>query len=134
MPAKTLNERLRKAKREGTAPAVKATDLRSGVPGKSNHAVKKARQVVGRAQLSDRTVSRKAPPGKGKSKTKMTRAMEPAAYRKRLLHEMRPRNADDKPQKLGGHRGHVEGRKKAPSQMNIKRRGGPLKKSRLHGG
>lgn len=28
----------------------------------------------------------------------------------------------------------VQGRKKAPSQMHVKRKGGPFKKSRLHGG
>ena len=28
----------------------------------------------------------------------------------------------------------VEGRKKAPSQMKLKRRGGPFKSTRLHGG
>jgi hypothetical protein len=28
----------------------------------------------------------------------------------------------------------LRGRKKAPSQMNVKRKGGPFKKTRLHGG
>ena len=28
----------------------------------------------------------------------------------------------------------VNGRKKAPSQMRVKRKGGPFKRSRLHGG
>ena len=65
MPSKSLQQRAKKAKRQGTAPAIRDTDLGRAV--KSGHAAKKSRSIVAQADLAERHVSRKKAPGEGKS-------------------------------------------------------------------
>src|SRR5947209_1175591 len=65
MPTKSLQQRARKAKREGITPAIRDTDLGRAV--KSGHAAKKSRSIVASGDLVERNVSRKKAPGEGKS-------------------------------------------------------------------
>jgi hypothetical protein len=68
----------------------------------------------------------------GRSKTVPTEAT--AAYR-REERPKRPNNEAAERKEARSKRGSpVQGRKKAPSQMGITRRGGPRKRSNLHGG
>lgn len=62
MPQPSLQRRVKQAKRRGVAPAIKATDLGEAA-GRSAHAEKKQQGVVGFAQIADRNVSRRSPPG-----------------------------------------------------------------------
>lgn len=129
MPQKTLNERAKQAKRRGEPVAIKMSDVEDTGP-MSPHAEKKQRALVGFAKPADRNVSRKRPPGRGKT----LKTPAAAAYRRK------PRSAktggDDIGVGLskGRNTRRVQGRKKAPSQMNLKRKGGPFKRTRLHGG
>lgn len=134
MPEKSLQERTRLTKRGGKARMAKASDF--GVGPVSSHAAKKSRYVVGELNPQDRNSSRERAPGTGRGRKSIV-ATEAAAYR---------RWSKDKPAQgtraeatlnksgSGRSRGTVNGRKKAPSQMKIRRKGGPMKKSRLHGG
>ncbi len=63
MPIKSLQERAKKAKREGVPAAIRDTDL--GGSAKSRHAAKKSRSIRARAGLAQRKVSRKKAPGEG---------------------------------------------------------------------
>jgi hypothetical protein len=94
----------------------------------SAHAAKKSRQVVGFSHQVDRGVSQKAAPGEGHSRKRGIADRREA---------FRAENAAS-----GGGRAHrvyhepharpvakVQGRKKAPSRMNIKDPGGPKNKS-----
>jgi len=132
MPQKTLKERAKQAKRRGEPVPIKLSDVRD-TGAMSTHAAKKAGRKgerVAFAEVADRNVSPKAPPGRGKTR----RAPAAAAYARK------PRSAktagDDVGAGLskGRNTRRTQGRKKAPSQMNIKRKGGPMKRSRLHGG
>jgi hypothetical protein len=66
MPKKSLQARAKKAKREGTMPAIRDGDLgrRTGM---SKHAAKKQSKVRARATIADRKVSRKKAPGEGRA-------------------------------------------------------------------
>lgn len=66
MPSKSPEERLRRAKAEGTTVTIKATD--PGVTPRedlSPHAAKKSRGVIGEGYPEDRHVSRQQPPHAG---------------------------------------------------------------------
>jgi len=65
MPGKSLQERAKRAKREGVTPAIRDTDL--GRAAKSGHAAKKSRSIVALGDLVERHVSRKKAPGEGKA-------------------------------------------------------------------
>jgi hypothetical protein len=67
MPEKTKQVRAKRAKAKGTTVTVKATDTGDIPAGKSAHALKKSRGIVGRAAAADRSVSRRRPPGEGKT-------------------------------------------------------------------
>ncbi|HEX8439623.1 hypothetical protein [Archangium sp.] len=67
MPEKTKQARAKRAKAKGTTVTVKATDIGDVPAGKSAHALKKSRGIVGRAAAADRSVSRRRPPGEGKT-------------------------------------------------------------------
>ncbi|MGZ3458754.1 MAG: hypothetical protein ACXU86_09630 [Archangium sp.] len=67
MPEKTKQVRARRAKAKGTTMTVKASDVGDIPAGKSAHALKKSRGVEGRTQFTDRAVSRRRPPGEGKT-------------------------------------------------------------------
>jgi len=129
MPEKKLGERIRRAKREGRAVTVKESDVGRGPV--SPHARKKGRHVLAYERTADRNARRKRPPGEG-------RGREPAALSPRVERPGRP--ADSVPgsgaRKSGYGRmgGLVQGRKKAPSRMGVKQKGGPRKRSRLRGG
>ncbi|MFY0572184.1 hypothetical protein ACN28E_51285 [Archangium lansingense] len=167
MPEKTQQSRAKRAKAKGTTVTVKASDVGDVPAGKSAHALKKSRGIVGTARSSERSVSRRRPPGEGKtaqslklplpetgsttsrrktipneaatqyrhgphSKTVPTEAA--AAYR-REERPKNPRNEAKQRQETRSKRGSpVQGRKKAPSEMDITHRGGPRKRLPIHGG
>jgi hypothetical protein len=64
MPQKSLQRRVKRAKREGTRPVLRETDLGTV---KSGHAAKKSRSIVAAADLVERHVSRRKAPGEGKA-------------------------------------------------------------------
>jgi len=76
MPIKSLQQRAKKAKREGVPVALRDTDL--GRPAKSKHAAKKGRSILGSARLSQRKVSRKKAPGEGLAARKQADFPRPA--------------------------------------------------------
>jgi hypothetical protein len=133
MPQHSIQQRTKKAKREGTLLMAKGTDLGGPVQG-SAHAAKKSSHVVGPRALEERSLGLKAPPSARSTEHRSSDEAR-AAYR--------AENAAS-----GGGRGRpfkasephprpktrVQGRKKAPSRMNIKQKGGPKKVSRLRGG
>jgi hypothetical protein len=67
MPEKTKQLRARGAKAKGTTMTVKASDTGDIPAGKSAHALKKSRGIVGRTRTTERAVSRRRPPGEGKT-------------------------------------------------------------------
>jgi hypothetical protein len=83
MPIKSLQQRTKKAKREGVPAALRDTDL--GRATKSRHAAKKSRSVRAMAGLEQRKVSRKKAPGEGFAGRKQADLPRPAG-------EPRPRN------------------------------------------
>jgi hypothetical protein len=84
MPIKSLQQRAKKAKKEGVPPAIRDTDL--GRAAKSRHAAKKSRSIRARAGLDARNVSRKKAPGEGKA------ARRQADYPRPAGEPARPRN------------------------------------------
>ncbi len=167
MPEKTKQVRAKRAKAKGTTMTVMASDTGDVPAGKSAHALKKSGGIVGRARTTERSVSRRRPPGEGKTaqslklplpetgsstsrrktipdeaaaqyrhgphrKTVPTEAA--AAYRREERPKV-PRNEAKQRQETRSKRGSpVQGRKKAPSEMEITHRGGPRKRMPLHGG
>lgn len=80
---------------------------------------------------------RSATPSTGASKGKKTLARDDAALKRRQKSESKMQlgpaaKEHDYERSSGGTA--VRGRKKAPSQMHVKRKGGPFKQTRLHGG
>ena len=57
MPIKSLQQRAKKGKREGTTPAIRESDLGRATRGKSRHALKKSRAIVTSADVAERHVS-----------------------------------------------------------------------------
>ena len=131
MPQKTLKERAKLAKRRGDLVPIKMSDV-ADTGGLSNHAAKKHRGMVGMAKSAERSVDAKRPPGRGKRKTVPAEGVAAYSRKQRTAKTA----GDDVGVGLakGANRNRTSGRKKAPSQMNIKRKGGPMKRSRLHGG
>ncbi|HZI04111.1 MAG TPA: hypothetical protein VEZ71_08825 [Archangium sp.] len=149
MPEKTKQVRSKTAKAKGTTLTVKASDIGDVPAGKSAHALKKSRGIIGRASTTERSVSRRRAPGEGKtaqslklplpetgSSTSRRKTIpdEAAAYRREERPKV-PRNEARQRQETRAKRGSpVQGRKKAPSEMEITHAGGPRKRTRLHGG
>ena len=102
MPQKNRNEREQEARRAGKTVTVRTSDLNREDPAKSAHATKKSRGVVGTADLPDRTVSPRQPPGAGKTKSlpigDSADRLLPTDARRRAL-----------PSEEGAHRRAVEG-------------------------
>src|SRR5436190_23451861 len=77
MPTRTLRQRARKGKREGTPVAIREADL--GRPtAMSGHAAKKSRAVRAQAGFTDRHVSRRKAPAEGKASRKQADYPRPA--------------------------------------------------------
>jgi hypothetical protein len=132
MPQKTLKDRAKLAKRRGDLVPIKMSDV--GDTGTlSNHAAKKHRGMVGLVKTAERSVDAKRPPGRGK-RTKAIPAGDVAAYRRKARTAKTAGEDVGAGLAKGRNTNRVQGRKKAPSQMNVKRKGGPMKRSRLHGG
>jgi hypothetical protein len=155
MPEKSLETRARAAKKKGTPVMLKDTDVgRAG--GRSSHAVKKSRGIASdgpralKAGFEDRSVSTRRSPGRGKgargktlplpeggsssSRRKTLPTAAAAAYRKDGSPK-RPSSEAGVRRKTASTRGtDVQGRKKAPGQLGVKRKGGPRKRLPLHGG
>jgi hypothetical protein len=127
MPQKPLQWRKKIAKREGAARRLKPA---APPPGVSAHAAKKSRYAGVPAAEEDRSVGVRAPPNKGLSKLRpgFEHPAEPAVTGRR---RRQPTN-ELEPHRL--QKTTVRGRKKPPSQMHLKREGGPHKRSNLHGG
>ena len=167
MPEKTKQLRAKRAKAKGTTMTVMASDTGDVPAGKSAHALKKSRGIVGRASTTERSVSRRRAPGEGKTAQSLklplpetgsstsrrktipdeaaaqyrhgphrkTVPTEAAAAYRREERPKKPRNEARQRQETRSKRGSpVQGRKKAPSEMDITHRGGPRKRARLHGG
>jgi hypothetical protein len=132
MPIAKIAYRAKKAKAKGTPVAVFEAEV--GRPDRgSNHSLKKSRHVAGPATSRDRTVSPRRPPGEGRNRRRAIKDLREA---------WRAENAAS-----GGGRGRsvkrsepharpvsrVQGRKKAPSRMNIKSKGGPRSRLPIHG-
>jgi len=75
MPIKSLQQRAKKAKREGVPAAIRDTDFGAA---KSRHAAKKSRSIRARAGLEQRKVSRKKAPGEGLAARKQADFPRPA--------------------------------------------------------
>jgi hypothetical protein len=124
MPQKPLEWRSKKAKREGAARMMKLSDLeRVDV---SSHAAKKSRYVIAPALEADRNVSQK---NHGRAQRPAPRTKPTDKHPNR---ELAPAVMSSEPHAQP--RTSLRGRKKAPSQMHLKRPGGPRKRSPLHGG
>ena len=104
MPIKSLQQRAKKAKREGTTPAIRDTEL--GRAQKSGHAAKKSRSIRARAEMAERHVSRKKAPGEGKSARRQADYPRPAGEPPRPRNRARERMAgtDLKAPKIGSER------------------------------
>jgi hypothetical protein len=103
MPIKSLQERAKKAKREGVPAAIRDTDL--GGTAKSRHAAKKSRSIRARATLAQRKVSRKKAPGEGLAARKQADFPRPAAEpRPRKRARRRMAGTDLKAPKIGSDR------------------------------
>ena len=156
MPEKSLGIRKKAAKKKGTPVMLKDSDVGAGA-GRSKHSLKKSSGIAAvgaramKAEFEDRSVSTRRSPGMGKStrrkavplpeggassssrrKTIPTQAA--AAYRKDGSPK-RPSSEAGKRKATRSARGtDLQGRKKAPGQMGVKRKGGPRKRLPLHGG
>ena len=102
MPTRSLQQRAKKAKREGTTPAIRDADL--GRPARSNHAAKKSRGIRARAQVADRNVSRKKAPGEGKASRRQADFPRPAGEPVRNRARERMAGTDLKAPKIGSER------------------------------
>src|SRR5256885_16919660 len=77
MPTRTLRQRAKQAKREGTPVAIRDADV--GRPtAMSRHAAKKSRGVRAQATFTDRHVSRKKAPAEGLASRKQADFPRPA--------------------------------------------------------
>ena len=133
MPQKFIADRLRRARKQGVTTTLKKTDV-AGPTERSAHGAKKSSQLTSRVSPTRRNTSVKSPPGHGHSGELALRTERAAAYEKREQHEARPRNRKGHAQKMGRKGVVPQGRKKAPSRIGVKGRGGPFKRTRLHGG
>lgn len=144
MPQKTPQERARHAKAAGKAMTEKKNDVMD-TRGKSNHANKKSHGILRRKGFSERNVSVRSPPGEGKSRRLTADVMPVADESENVRKQLVPAGASRRFRKDGtrkmrsNDRGPLpvattDGRKKKPSQMTVKRKGGPFKRTRLHGG
>ncbi len=127
MPQKPVEWRSKKAKREGAARMMKLTDV-APTPNVSRHAAKKSRYVLSPAVEADRNVGLRSPPKQSR------------ANRRKSLTRLEARVVDQRPpeppNEAESHRrpATVKGRKKPPSEIHVKRAGGPHKRLPLHGG
>jgi hypothetical protein len=156
MPEKSLGARVKAAKKKGTPVMLKDSDV-GGAAGRSTHSVKKSRGIAAvegramKATFEDRNVSSRRSPGMGKrlrskqlpvpegrgssSSRRKTLPTEAAAGYRKDGTPKRPSSEAGARRKAASARGtDVLGRKKAPSQLGVKRKGGPRKSLPLHGG
>lgn len=110
MPQKPLKERIKRAKRQGTAYAVKETDLQPDSE-KSHHSPKKSRGIAGAGLPPDRRAGMKSPPSQGRNRA----GAEP---------DFTQRTVERGAEIQTPHEIPVRGRKKPPSQVHIRRPGG----------
>lgn len=131
MPQKSVQWRRKVAKRQGVPVTLKRAERSGKSP--SAHAAKKSSYVSAISLEQERRVGVRSPPGFGST-------ARPAIPDRRAAERAgnaasgggRPTKIyfDEHPRPTA----KVSGRKKPPSRMNIKARGGPHKVSRLHGG
>lgn len=130
MPQKTPQERAKRSKAKGLPMSVKATDVRD-TRGKSNHANKKSKGIVRERAFYERSVSARGAPGEGRH-TSPDPGLHPDGAASRFRKDGRRKT----PARDGNllPRATVNGRKKRPSRMNVKSKGGPRKRMPIHGG
>lgn len=130
MPQRKPQDRARRAKARGTTMSVKVTDVRD-TGARSNHANKKSKGVLRERSFYSRSVSPGSPPGEGVSRNlPQDEHPEGAARNFRKSGRKKTPSLDRGSMPVA----RVQGRKKRPSQMNVKRKGGPRKRMPLHGG
>jgi hypothetical protein len=117
MPEKPLAERIKRAKREGVAVAIKKDDLEPAID-KSPHSVKKSRGIVDFEPPPGRRAGLKAAPGRGRNRP--AQALSSPLPKKRHRGE----NLEREPEITARHVAPVRGRKKPPSEMHIRHPGG----------
>jgi hypothetical protein len=154
MPEKSLETRAKTAKKKGAPLMLKDTDL-GRAAGRSNHALKKSGGIATdgpralKAEFEDRKVSTRRSPGQGKSRKaaplpeggasstsrrKTLPSVAAAAYRKDGSPKHPSSEAARRKVTRSARGTDLQGRKKAPGQMAVKRKGGPRKRLPLHGG
>ncbi len=117
MPEKPLAERIKRAKREGVAVAIKKDDLGPATE-KSPHSLKKSRGIVDFEPPPGRRAGLKAAPGRGRNRA--APALSPPRPKKRRRGE----NPERQLEVSTRHVAPVRGRKKPPSEMHIYHPGG----------
>jgi hypothetical protein len=117
MPEKPLAERIKRAKREGVAVAIKKDDL-GPVTEKSPHSIKKSRGIVDFEPPPDRRGGLKAAPGRGRNRAAQALGSEGPTKRRR------GDNSERELDVTARHVSTVRGRKKSPSEMHIRHPGG----------
>jgi hypothetical protein len=117
MPEKPLAERIKRAKREGVAVAIKEDDVEPAM-GRSPHSLKKSRGIVDFEPPPGRRAGLKAAPGRGRNRSDQAVSEPPAGKRRR------GENLEREPEVAARHVSTVRGRKKPPSEMHIRRPGG----------
>ena len=156
MPEKSLGIRMKAAKKKGSPVILKDTDVGAG-SGRSSHSTKKSRGIAAvasralKGEFDDRSVSTRRSPGMGKrtrnpllplpegtgsssSRRKTLPSEAAAGYRKDGKPKHPSSEAGLRRRAQSTRKDDVVGRKKAPSQMGVKRKGGPRKRLPLHGG
>jgi len=115
MPEKPLAQRIKRAKREGVAVAIKKDDLEPLTEG-SPHSLKKSRGIVDFEPPPDRRAGLKAPPGQGRNRAGSALSSTPPKTHRD--------NEEREPDVTARPASTVRGRKKPPSEMHIRRPGG----------
>lgn len=150
MPEKSQIAREKRAKSKGVTAVVKDSDV-GHVGARSAHAAKKSRGVAGMKAFADRAVSPRSPKGEGRTarseKLPLPEGGSGTSRKKTLPGEAAAAYRKDAPKKKAAGTGAgarhkvklrtttpLKGRKKAPSQMGVKRAGGPRKSMPRHGG
>lgn len=132
MPRHSLKAETRIAKRRGTRPTFKESDFGKATASTA-HAAKKSRFNAGMAKVGERATSPRSAPGEGGSRRRAI-ADRRAAYRAENAASGGGRGRKEGHEEHARAKSTVQGRKKPPSQMKVKRKGGPRERSPLRGG
>jgi hypothetical protein len=148
MPGKSRTTRVKRSRREGHSLMLRETDATSP-PTLSPHAAKKSRHNAKEVTPPRRNASRQAAPGEGKTARRIGLSGRGPGGGSSRRDKPKPLDFTDarqariersaelvirRPAKVASRRVvTVMGRKKPPSEMLLKRKGGPKKRLPLHG-